>query len=373
MSGRTFYPNELEKAGEYKAYETIVQSLEAMRRINAPVETKFSYPISPKENLSLLLKGEKPYWMPRGGFFLSEVQNFRPREIPDNYVTRLIFDGGPRVNYPSCTLRSSWFDLDWVYVPEAGGSTVKPGKAKVPDMSRWEEYISMPNLEEIDWESCEKTNKEYLDTDKFNELCMLSGPWERLLSLLDVENAAVALIDEDQKEGVHRFLDVYCNLLDDFIGRMNQCCNLDGVLMHDDWGHQNGPFFSLATAREMLLPYLCRIVESCHSRGLFYEQHSCGKNEMLVDVFLEAKVDVWCPQMINDIPFLLEKCKNERLVIGLPIPIMPVDMSVNDIRLFAEKWVELYKDYRVINAFSVPNPELAIALYEFSRIAYQNL
>lgn len=370
MGKKEFNKQELEKIGEYKTYDTLTQALEGMRGISIPPEPRFAYPISPKENLKLLLNKKIPYWMPKCGFFFSDVQNFRPREVPDNCVTHLVFDGGVRMEYPSCTQRSSWFDLDWVFVPEAGGATVKPGKAKLEDITCWEEYLTMPDLNEINWTSCQNTNKEYLNTDKFNELCILSGPWERLMSLLDVENAAIALIEEEQKEGVHRFLNDYCNLMDDFIGRMSQHVSLDGVLMHDDWGHQNGPFFSLDTAREMLLPYLSRIVESCHKRGLFYEQHCCGKNEMLVDVFLEAKVDLWCPQAINDIPFLLEKCKNKDLVIGVPVPILPKDLTLEEIRSFAKEWVEKHKHYRAANVFLAPNPDLAAALYEFSRIAF---
>jgi len=99
-----------------------------------------------------------------------------------------------------------FFDLNWVYVPVAGGSTVAPGKPKIEDMSEWEKYISMPDLDALDWDRCENNNKDYLDTPQHNQLGILCGFWERLMSLMDVEGAAVALIDEDQSEGLIAFL-----------------------------------------------------------------------------------------------------------------------------------------------------------------------
>ena len=110
-----------------------------------------------------------------------------------------------------------------------------------------------------------------------NQLGILSGFWERLMSLMDVEGAAVALIDEEQKAGVHRLFDALCNLYDEYIDRMVKHCDIDCVLVHDDWGTQNGPFFSLDTCMEMIAPYLKRMVESAHKRGLLFELHSCGK------------------------------------------------------------------------------------------------
>ncbi|MDR1028886.1 MAG: hypothetical protein LBL63_05640, partial [Clostridiales Family XIII bacterium] len=69
---------------------------------------------------------------------------------------------------------------------------------------------------------------------------------------------------------------------------------------HDDWGGQYSPFFSPATVREMILPYLKRIVDFLHARGMYLHFHSCGKIELLVPAMIEAGVDVWCGQPIND-------------------------------------------------------------------------
>lgn len=334
-------------------------------------EPLYDRPITAKENFRLLFTGKKPYWVPAAGWAFCDVNVFRPRMNPDNVATHLIFDSEPAYQYDSDTIKSSWFDLDWVYVSVAGGATVQPGSPKVPDINRWEEYISMPDLDAMDWEGCAEKNKEYLNTPQMNQLGILSGFWERLMSLMDVDNAAMALIDEDQQEGVHRFFDRYADLLIDYIDRMKKCCDIDCVLIHDDWGHQNGPFFSISTAREMLVPYLRRVTDAVHARGMFFELHSCGKNEALVPAYIEAGVDMWCGQPINDMAMLAKKYKDQPFVFGMPDPAIPEGASDAEVEGLAEQWFEEFKDCRVATAFMAANPVFMNALYRVSRRAWE--
>ncbi len=258
-----------------------------------------------------------------------------------------------------------WFDLDWEYVPVARGATVHPGKPKVPDINRWEEYVSIPDLDALDWDGCRKNNIEYLKNDKLNELGLLSSLWERLMALMDVDKAAMALIDEDQKEGVHRLFGKLADFYDDYIGRMKEICDIDCLEMHDDWGHQTGPFFSLETAREMIVPYIKRVSESCHKRGMYLELHSCGRNELLIPGFIESGVDIWCGQaQINDLNMLAHKYAGSSLVFGVAAPDVPENASAEEVRSCAKRWVNDYKDCRVaISSFFQLIPRTFGTLY----------
>ena len=176
------------------------------------------------------------------------------------------------------------------------------------------------------------------------------------------------------------FFDRLCDLYDDYFGRMADIYDIDSVYVHDDWAHQKGPFFSADTAREMLLPYMTRLVESAHKRGMYFEQHCCGKAEMLVPVMIEAGVDMWCGQpTINDQDMLAQKYKNEPIVIGVGNPPIPLDGTDEQLREIARDWVERYKQCRVGSMFAF-DPDFAQPafqkfvnyVYEYSRIAYQN-
>ena len=339
---------------------------------NVPPEPVYNTPITPKENWKLAAAGKKPYWIPRGGWGFCDINVFRPRIHPDSVVTHIICDGEEDYPYTSNTMTSGWFGLDWVFVPHVGGATVKPGNPKVLDASCWEKYVSLPDLDDMDFADCGEKNREFLNTPKMNQLGILSGFWERLMSLMDVEGAAVALIDEEQKAGVHRLFDALCNLYDEYIDRMVKHCDIDCVLVHDDWGTQNGPFFSLDTCMEMIAPYLKRMVESAHKRGLLFELHSCGKMEKLVPAILEADVDIWCPQSINDFDSLVETYKDETLIFGKQGIEVPQGLGDEEYRQLGRDWAAKYIDYHVCTATRGIAEAFTQGVYEYSRKAYQD-
>lgn len=349
-----------------------VQMMNNMGIMDFPnVEPLFDRPITEKENFRLWFTEQKPYWLPAAGWVMCDVNVFRPRMNPDNVACRIIFDGEPLYEYDDFTMQS-WFDLDWVYVPVAGGSTVKPGVPKIEDMNDWKEILTFPNLDDLDWEGCAAANREYLNTSQMNQLGILCGFWERLISLMDVDGAAIAMIDEDQQDAVKEFFDAYADFLIDYIDRMKKYCAIDNVLIHDDWGHQNGGFFSLDTAREMLVPYLKKITDAVHERGMTFELHSCGKNEALVPAYIEAGVDLWCPQTLNDVKMLGEQYQDQPITFGMTAIEMAPDASEQEQEEVAKKWFETYKDYRVIPAFVNGTPIVWATLYRLSREYYMD-
>lgn len=373
MSIPAFSAKENEIVGAYRIYPT-TQALWAEFGMPVPdMEPKFYRPISPKENLKRVLDGKTPYWLPFGGMATADINCFAPRQIPDNVASHLVQDGEETPVPRDLLTNSAWFDLDWQFVPMAGGATVRPGSPKVEDMSEWEKYVQIPDIDSFDWDGMEKMNKEYLDTDKFNILHLLNGQWERLISIMDVDGAAMAMIDEDQRDGLVRFFDQYSTFWAKFIDRAAKICNIDCVLMHDDWGHQNGPFFSPAIARELLLPGLKKIIKACHDNGLYYEQHSCGQNADFIDLYIEAGVNLYCPQDINNFDLLLEKAKGSDLVIGVPIPMLPPDMAPELVFEAAQKWWDHYKGNRMVLQYLFPNFVFNGAIYNITREYYASL
>ena len=57
---------------------------------------------------------------------------------------------------------------------------------------------------------------------------------------------------------------------------------VDGILGGNDWCFKTGPMFSLADFRTFFVPYLRRIVEACHARGLPYIKHLDGNTTALL-------------------------------------------------------------------------------------------
>ena len=350
-----------------------------------PETPRFYRPIPVYENFKMLFAGEKPYWIPRCGWFFCDVNEFRPRQHPDNLANHQAIDGGDFVDYKAQgNLYYGWFRTPLEWEPKSMGATVRPGNPQLTDMSRWEDFISMPDLDEIDWEEMREMNREYLATDKANQLGIQMGLWERMMNLMDVNNAALALMDEDQEEGIHRFLDQLSDVYVEYIRRVSRIGRIDSVMFHDDWGTQNGPFFSLETCRRFFVPPMKKIVRACHDLGIIFEHHCCGKAEKLVPAMVECGSDFWFPQAaINDVDQLIEDYKDAPITFAVSSPLLPAACSDAEIRELAEKWFDKYKDKGILLCQDVSlngNPDhnpamypiFEDAVYEYSRIAYQD-
>jgi hypothetical protein len=293
-----------------------------------------------------------------------------------------VFDGGPAYDYSSHgSIIAGLNDLEWNWIDDINGATMMPTQPKVPDINKWEEYISFPDLDEWDWETLREQNATYLGTNKLNTLGIQCGLWERLMAMMDVVEACIAMYDDDLKPGVHRFFDVYSDWIIDYIGRVKDVCDINSVVLHEDWAHQLGPFFSPDVAREMLLPYIQKIVNYVHSRGMAYEIHCCGACELLIPVFIETGADMWGGQTdLNDMGGYAKQYKGSHLIFGVPSPDLPPEASEAEAKEAARAWVDEYKDCRVsvggmrpmAAGLAQPNPFMNNAIYECSRLAFEN-
>lgn len=333
-----------------------------------PDEPVLNTPISAEENFRMMMRGEKPLWMAD----MTHVKMFCPRIIPDNMARGFVIevDGFGPDKAPEAAGGKDMFGVEWVYVPIAGGSMVVPGAPKVPDITEWEQYITFPDLDSYDWEGSAARNREFLTHDGMISIWVMNGLFERLVSFMDMQNALIALVDEDEQPGVHRLFDRLADFYADLFAHYKRYYNADILYFHDDWGSQNAPFFSLETVREMLVPYLKRIVQSAHELGLIFELHSCGKNEMLVPAMIEAGCDAWSGQDINDFETLY-KLYGDRIHFEPHAKPLPPDATEAQIRSAAKAYVDTYDSGTCI--LTVPHnmpPQFSQYVYEFSRIAY---
>jgi uroporphyrinogen-III decarboxylase len=162
---------------------------------------------------------------------------------------------------------------------------------------------------------------------------------------MDFENAAVALIDNEQKPFVHALFDRLCTLYEDMFARFKKYFNIDMIYFHDDWGGQRSPFFSENTVREMLLPYLKRLARSAHDMGLLFNFHSCGKIENFVPVMIEAGADIWSGQMLNDMRSVLEKHSGQIMLDINPGFAVGVPYTEEEAKAKTEAFLDEYGEY----------------------------
>ncbi len=277
-----------------------------------PAIKLYNTPVTAREAVRGAFSG-KGCWQILG---LVDERIFTPRILPDNVARALVFEAQPFD--PGKGGGPDMFGIEWEYVPQAGGSMVRPGKPLIGNANEIKDKLVWPDIDKWDWEgSARENNSAYLATDKFNMAWFQTGFFERLISLMDFEGAILALVDEDQQEAVHAFFgrlaDLYIRIFEKYITWFPA---VDGFYFHDDWGSQKETFFSPATVEEMIVPHMKRVTDFLHSKGKFCELHSCGQVMKQVPNMIKAGWDAWGGQAMNDTQKIYE-LYGDKLLIGV--------------------------------------------------------
>lgn len=346
MSTEKFTKDELE----------VVRSYTGM--FGAQVEV-YNTPITPRENMLRLYQGKTPMWAP---FAMGDANHIMIDVDPENIARS---PGNPEK-------RIDGWGVEWTFVEIVGGATVKPGKPLVPDINEWEKYVTIPDPDTWDWEGCYERKKDSLDPNALTYIAVPGCLFERLIALLDFANAAVALIDDDQKEAVHRLFRVVTDIHKKFYTNCKKYFNADIVNFNDDWGSQRAEFFSVATAREMLLPYVKELVEHVHSLGMYWDLHCCGFVEGFVPLFVEAGYDSWGGQPLND-KYKLKQQFGDKMIFTEEMGI-PADATEeeSDAKI-ADYFAKIGADNRVLVSLMNCPPGTRKKVYEASRKNYDRL
>ncbi len=245
-----------------------------------------STPITHRENTLRLYQGKTPMWTP---FSFGDTNTFMISCDPENMARNPKSKGGV-----------DGYGIEWVFVEQVGGAIVKPGNPKIKDINHWEDYVTIPDPDTWDWEGCyNETSKKFIDGLAVYTACP-GALYERLIAGMDCDKALIALVDEDQQEGVHRFFRAVTEVHKKTYSNLKKWFNPDIVNFNDDWGTQRAQFFSNDTYREMIKPYVKEIMDHAHSLGMYTDLHSCGFIEPLIPDIIEAGLDSWGGQPLND-------------------------------------------------------------------------
>ena len=334
----------------------------------------YDYPISRKEAAVRFYRDKDPVWMPTD----VEATTLCPSVIPDNIARAFVFEAEPwKEPY---TRAKDMFGVEWVYVPVAGGSMEDPNLPHLmEDVNDWKEKIVFPDIDSWDWEGSAKLNKPLSENGKATVVMFLNGMgFERLISFMGFENAALALVDEEQEEALHELLHKLTDLQIALVDKCVQYYDVQGFCLHDDWGSQKAPFFSEEAAREFFLPEMKRYNEHVHSLGKYSEIHSCGHVEDRCDVFAEAGFDTWTPMAMNNTIELYEKY-GDKMAIGIvnDETFDPETATEEEQRAVARRFVERFTKPGKRGFFSMyynkpgqTTPAFREELYKASREVY---
>ena len=325
---------------------------------------EFDTPISVRENYRRAMHGN-PEWIPTS----SDVTWFCPEIVPDNPARAFVIEGKKFTGTPG---GKDIFGIDWEYVPSAHGSIVRPGNPTLTDITKWREVIHFPNLDDWDWEESAARNKEYLaNAKKYQNFCVFTGFFERLISFMDFGPAAYALMNKASKPYVKEIFEELSDFWIDLVDHAAKYYGkgIDGFAFHDDWGAQHAPFFNARIVNEMLVPYMKKVTDHIHELGYTCELHSCGHLLNLVQCIEAAGWDTW--QGMTDINDYHDVYGNltKKLMMWTP-PGTSKGLNEEETLKKAQEFVDEYghKDrVAVLSSRLSDNPQFYIDVYRLSR------
>jgi hypothetical protein len=242
--------------------------------------------LSERENFYLMLDHDKPE-------FVSHQPSLIQMLLPSAVLDRP----------PGNLAGQDWFGVWWVADPDQpmllAVDTSKP--FVLDDIEEWPERITFPDLDTIDWEAAAKADlPNGKDPNKITIAMLVSGPFERLHDLMGFEEALVSTFIAPEACGA--FFSRLCDFKIEVIRRLKRYYDIDGVHFQDDWGTQKDLFFQPDFWREQIKPHVQRVIDAVHELGMFFDMHSCGRIDLIVDEIVDMGIDIIDPaQPVNDL------------------------------------------------------------------------
>lgn len=226
-------------------------------------------------------------------------------ELPTDNDLFVLFNPEAYCERPDHTTGGTdWFGVKWKY--EQSVDAIAPDHSQAPimeDICDWRDLVKFPDLDAWDWSRAESVDHvSEIDRSKVFVMMFVNGPFERMHMLMGFENALCSLLMDPEE--VEAYLNTYMEWKLKLMEKVIEIYKPDVLMFHDDWGTQNGMFFSPEVWRELFKPQIKKAVDRCHELGVLFEMHSCGKMEEIIPDFVELGIDSWQGMEINDVPKL---------------------------------------------------------------------
>ena len=258
------------------------------------------FPISSVENFRRMYKRENPVWVPNG------VVEFNDMMPPDLTNDRIDADWSSPVREE---YRDMW-DVEWVFVPEAGGPIVKPGTHYLEDITQWEKIVKFPDLNKLDFRARAKQNMEGIYADKMDRIFHIDvglGASERFVALMGGYSEAMLAMAEEP-EAVRDFYFAHTEFEMKFVDLMCELYPMNMFTYHDDWGNERNTFFSERMMEEIVFDATKKLFDHMKTKDVAIMLHSCGKIERFLPYMVDLGVDfIQIQTRCNDFAMIKEK------------------------------------------------------------------
>ncbi len=320
------------------------------------------YPIPVRENFRRLARRQDPVWVTNSGSEIGTALLFQLTGIPE-----ADFSSRERHEY------TDWFGVEWTFVPEAGGSMLKPGTQVMDDITAWEKTVRFPRLEDYPIrEKCAEWLKTH-DPEKILHVNIGLGCTERLVSLMGGYTdamLAMAMEPEAVRDFLEAFVDFECRMMD----RLCEYLPIDFVTYHDDWGTERDTFFGESMMESMVFEPTRRLFDHLHAKDIVIQHHCCGHIERFLPYQIRAGADFLQIQArANDIAAYKEKWGDR---IGFEVPLETAARDREGVLQAVRALVDTYgTGGGLFSGVALADPALAwdaaMELFYYSREKYE--
>jgi len=188
----------------------------------------------------------------------------------------------------------------------------------VPDVTRWREFVKVPDLKSAcsnGWETA-IANRNAIDREKYLTMTVMgTGIFEQLHMLMTFEDTLTNLLIEP--EAMHELIEVICDYRLAYMQLIVENLHPDLIVSHDDWGSKNSLFFSVDTWREFFKEPYRKLYSYLHENGVIVMHHGDSYMEPLAEEMAEIGVDIWQGVLpTNDIAALSSAVGDRMLLMG---------------------------------------------------------
>ena len=233
-----------------------------------------------KENLTLLLTGQMPEYVPRYRL----MWGARPPIFSGNRNA----DGG-----------TDLWGVKFTNVPGTG-PIQEPGFFLFDDIRNWRDHIKTPDWSDVDWESMAKPVVDGWDPALPRTSGASMGFFQAMYNFMGFTGCLVACASEPDE--VKALMDYLSSFYVENAKKILQHYKPDFGTIGDDIAHARAPFVSLEMYRELFKPYWKRYIDVFKEADKPVILHNCGNNDILVDDFVEIGINGWEPaEESNDV------------------------------------------------------------------------
>lgn len=188
--------------------------------------------------------------------------------------------------------KDSWGTV-YIFKPRAPGAHphVTPENAVIKDIEKWEEQLTVPDLDHLDWTEAVRAAEAVNRKEKFVGFMCAGGLFERSHHLMGMETALINYME--YPEEMAALLRVIADYKIKYIRLVAEKIHPDIIFYHDDWGSKQNLFLPPRVWRAIIKPLQKEIADTIHECGMIYIHHADCICQPIVTDMVEIGVDIW--------------------------------------------------------------------------------